>query len=76
MSNTFQLDSVSLSNFVQFNYLQKEYSSREEYEKKRQISFPGTCRRSFLVRVFLLEAWDWSKCRGSSDWLASDVAEW
>ena len=52
-----------MSSFIQFKFLENDYLSAEEGGVKSQKNFLGRCRRSFLVRVFLLEACDWLKCR-------------
>ena len=55
MSNIFQFDSISISNFTRFNFSGKDDLSGEEGDgMKRQIFVPTSGRRSFMVRVFLL----------------------
>ena len=75
MSNYIQLDSVSLSNFIQFNFRIKDYSSGEEGDgMKRKNLFLGSGRESCLVPVFCLKACDCLTFREEYDWLANDVS--
>ena len=76
MSSFLQLDSISERNFIQLNFCESDYLCGEEGDgMKAQYIFPGSDRRSKLVRVFLLEVCDWLKGRKHFDWLANDVGD-
>ena len=76
MSNSNQLGSFWIGNFVQFNFREYDYLSGEEVDgMKRQQVFLGSDRRLYMVPVFLLEVSDRLKCREEFDWLAEDVGE-
>ena len=74
MSKSFQLDSVSMSNFFQFNFCEHYFSSGEEgAETKGQEIFLVSRRGLYLARVVALEVCDWLKCREVFKWLANDA---
>ena len=75
MSNSIQLDSLSWRNFIQYNFLENDFLSGVEDGTKRQQFFLSSSRRSCLVRLFLLNANDWLKCKEVFDWSAEDVGD-
>ena len=59
MSNSFQFDSISMSTFIPFTFNKNDNLSGEQGGgMKRQYFFLGSGRRSYLVRIFLLEVCD------------------
>ena len=76
MSNSIQLDSILMSNFIQLNFGETDFLSGEEgIGKKSQKLLLGSDRKSYLVRVCLLYVCDWLKCSEEFDGLAKDIGE-
>ena len=76
MSNSIHLDSIPMSSFSHNNFREIDFLSGGEGDwMKRQNFFLGSGRRSYLVRVFLLEVCDWLKWREEFDLLGNNAGE-
>ena len=76
MGNSIQLDSIVISNFIQFTFWENGNIYGQEGDgMRRQKIFLGKGRRSYLVRVFFLEVCNWFKSREKFCWVAKDVRD-